>query len=126
MGAPVYVSGIYNARKAEGSPGDGDGDTTNRVIDYLMAAEQVQGIGPVVAADRQPDDPFVGLHLGGGILRAKKLRVENGRDPVLIKHGDYLKVYRVRNKARSSGGGQIDGYCFGTKIQKRAPDLRHE
>ena len=52
VGAPVYVSGIYNARKAERSPGNGDRYTPNRVVDDLMAAQHVQGISPAVAVDR--------------------------------------------------------------------------
>ena len=91
-----------------------------------MAAQQVQGIGPMVAVDRQADDPFVGLHLRGGKLRGKELGVENGRNTVLAKHGDYFEVYRDSIKARSRGGGQIDGDCFAAEIEKRAADLRHE
>ena len=126
MCAPVYVSGIYNARKAERSPGDGDGDTPNSVVDYFMAAQQIEGIGPVIAVDGQTDDPFVCLHLGGGNLGAKKLGVENGRNTVLAKHGDYLKVYSVRIKARFLGSRQVDGDCLGAEILQGAADLWRE
>ena len=62
MGGVADVAGIYNAREAEGSPGNGDGLASHRVVDYLVARHQIDMIGPVLAIDGHTD------HSTGSIL----------------------------------------------------------
>ena len=49
MNRGTDLASIYNARKAEGSPGHRNGRASQGVIDYLVPAEQVQRIGLVHA-----------------------------------------------------------------------------
>ena len=47
----AYLSGIYNAREAQWSPGDSDGHASHSVVNDFVTAQQVQRVGAVVALD---------------------------------------------------------------------------
>ena len=66
----VNLAGIHDARKAERSPSDGDGDATNGIVDDFVTAEEGDGVGAGFAIEFDADDEFVGIvevvGFGGG------------------------------------------------------------
>jgi hypothetical protein len=90
----LNLSGIYNARKTEGSPGDRKGFTANCIVHDLVAGHQFERIGPVIAVDRKSNHPFVWVHLTKSSDLVTKLRLQDGRNPVSAQYVDYLQVQR--------------------------------
>ena len=90
----LYLSGIYNAREAKGSPGNGDGLASHRVVDYLVARHQIDMIGPVLAIDGHTDHSLCRVHLALG-PSAGEHRVQDRRDAVAAEDGDHFEVDRA-------------------------------
>ena len=88
----LNLSGIYNARKAEGSPRDRNRCTANCVVNDLVAGQQFEGIGPVIAVNRKADHPLFWIHLTQGSHLVAELRLQDGRYPVTTQNIDNLQI----------------------------------
>ena len=77
------VAGKDHAREAEGSPGGGDGHTSELVVDDFAIAEVGDGVCLVPAVDGDAEDEFGGLVLFRGFGGVDEGGFEDGGDAVL-------------------------------------------
>ena len=113
----IDLSGIYNAREAERSPGHRDRFAPHSVVDHFVPRHQVKWIGMALAVDGHPDHTFVGLQLAAlgalaNIARRRELAAEPPRSLGLFWVG-----------VIDAAAATLGYYPSDTRIQTRACEL---
>jgi hypothetical protein len=78
----LYLPGIYDARIAQGSPGDGQRRDPHHVVHDLMAAKNVYGIGFNLTTYVQPYDLLPVSHPLDGLDSGNVIGVCDGTDAI--------------------------------------------